>query len=414
MRQVRNEAFFNHQKIPEQSNNSINKCFTDARRSGNLNLNGKGLVCIPPFVFNDIDAGSDAGEVKFWELNPIQKVDLSFNSIEIIPSEIGNLRELQKVVIRSNKIRNLPSSLFSCDRLLYVDISINPISNIDGIENCRELREINFNACAFTQFPLKLCWCSDLTVIQASENNLMSLPLEFSRLKKLKSLNLSKNSLTVIPSSVFQEMNMINTIDLRKNKLKDSPDLSYCSSLTFLDMTENCLEVPPVLPVDGHLKVLCLGSNKISNFTLDHIKISAMVSLTELHLHTNSISAIPSDIARLKFLKVLDFSNNEISDVPFELGYIASLDRLLIDGNPIRTIRRSLIGQSTADLKTFLRSRGAMPPYINADSEYNSGGPPEDALKSQIQERAREATDVLDLSGKTRYVVSRSINCTLI
>ena len=38
--------------------------------------------------------------------------------------------------------------------------------------------------------------------------------------------------------------------------------------------------------------------------------------------------------------------------------------RIVLDGNPLRTIRRSLLTQSTAELKKYLRTRGAEPDYV--------------------------------------------------
>ena len=39
---------------------------------------------------------------------------------------------------------------------------------------------------------------------------------------------------------------------------------------------------------------------------------------------------------------------------------------MVLDGNPLRTIRRSLLTQSTSELKKYLRTRGPEPPYIQA------------------------------------------------
>lgn len=48
------------------------------------------------------------------------------------------------------------------------------------------------------------------------------------------------------------------------------------------------------------------------------------------------------------------------------------LNSIVLDGNPLRSIRRSLLTQSTADLKKYLRTRGGEPEYIKAqESAYN-------------------------------------------
>lgn len=88
---------------------------------------------------------------------------------------------------------------------------------------------------------------------------------------------------------------------------------------------------------------------------------ACQLTLFELHLHDNQLTAVPPTVGLLNELKVLDVSNNALSDLPPSLGYISTLQRLLVDGNPIRTIRRSLLTQSTVDLKKYLCTRG--PPH---------------------------------------------------
>lgn len=66
------------------------------------------------------------------------------------------------------------------------------------------------------------------------------------------------------------------------------------------------------LPSAG--KVRSLSS---SLWTLTH--------LTALHLSDNSLSRIPSDIAKLHNLVYLDLSSNKIRSLPAELGNMVSL-----------------------------------------------------------------------------------------
>lgn len=93
-------------------------------------------------------------------------------------------------------------------------------------------------------------------------------------------------------------------------------------------------------------------------------------------------------------VKLLDFSNNEIADVPYELGYIEPLSRLALEGNPIRTIRRTLLSQSTEELKKYLRTRGD-PPSWSTDHRSSDTKPVQ-----MMAERTRDVTGgTLDLSG---------------
>ncbi len=50
-------------------------------------------------------------------------------------------------------------------------------------------------------------------------------------------------------------------------------------------------------------------------------------------------------------------SNNQLRDVPPELGHLTTLNSLLLDGNPIKAIRRTLLMGGTPALLKYLRSR---------------------------------------------------------
>ncbi|KAJ1401922.1 Leucine-rich repeat, partial [Sesbania bispinosa] len=56
-------------------------------------------------------------------------------------------------------------------------------------------------------------------------------------------------------------------------------------------------------------------------------------------------------------LSVLDLSNNSLSGLPPEMGKMTSLRKLLLSGNPLRTLRSSLVSGPTPALLKFLRSR---------------------------------------------------------
>lgn len=73
------------------------------------------------------------------------------------------------------------------------------------------------------------------------------------------------------------------------------------------------------------------------------------------------------------------------------IRYIDTLNQLGLDGNPLRSIRRTLISQATQDLKKYLRTRGPPPAWYSAEEQCD---PTRDLL-----ERARDlAGGALDLS----------------
>ncbi|XVF09762.1 hypothetical protein REPUB_Repub07fG0123700 [Reevesia pubescens] len=56
-------------------------------------------------------------------------------------------------------------------------------------------------------------------------------------------------------------------------------------------------------------------------------------------------------------LSVMDLSNNSLTGLPAELGKMTTLRKLLLSGNPLRTLRSSLVSGPTPVLLRYLRSQ---------------------------------------------------------
>lgn len=76
--------------------------------------------------------------------------------------------------------------------------------------------------------------------------------------------------------------------------------------------------------------------------------------------HANNCTPcqLPAGLGRMKTLTVLDVSNNELSRLPAELGKLQdTLRTLLVEGNPLRSIRRNVLTAGTAGLLEYLLAR---------------------------------------------------------
>ena len=136
---------------------------------------------------------------KYWECEPVTKIDMSFNSIQSIPPGIELMKaELLTLIIRSNEIKELPIELFELSKLRVLDLSSNKLTCIhDNISKLTELRELHVN-----------------------DNMLISLPSSIIQCKSLVILNAANNQLTYIPSSLFNNQDRNNNNISNENKLK--------------------------------------------------------------------------------------------------------------------------------------------------------------------------------------------------
>jgi len=79
--------------------------------------------------------------------------------------------------------------------------------------------------------------------------------------------------------------------------------------------------------------------------------------LTVLIISDNKIKTLSKDIFKLSNLKTLDISNNDMSDLPCEIGFINSLVRIQIEGNPLKAIRQNIRVGGTNIVKKYLRDK---------------------------------------------------------
>ena len=67
---------------------------------------------------------------------------------------------------------------------------------------------------------------------------------------------------------------------------------------------------------------------------------------------------VHDDISRLNALAELNLMNNNISSLPAKLGLLSEKLRvLMLEGNPLRSIRRPILEKGSAAVLTYLRGR---------------------------------------------------------
>ena len=160
--------------------------------------------------------------------------------------------------------------------------------------------------------------------------------------------------------NIFQ-FKILETLDISKNRLENIPDLRQLKSLKFLNASNNKITIMPFLPIHGKLDRIYFGENSLREICMTSVLNSAE-SITEFLIQGNQLTECPDNIYLLRNLKVLDLSNNCLTNLPPSLGYMTSLQKILLEGNSIRTIKRTLLSSPVAEeLKTFLRTRGPPP-----------------------------------------------------
>jgi len=238
----KNSAFFDNHGGNKNSSTS-NKLSTNlvrllkqARETGNLNLNSQSLVSIPDSVFSIEESLQD--DEKFWEVNPLTKVDLSFNEIVSISPSISNLIDLNILKCRNNKLCQLPPELFTLP-LRHLDSNDNRLIAIPSeVGMLLDLKELLLSSNELNSLPEGILSCQSLQILDIQNNRISHLPAEIFKLQNLLTLLVSNNSLIELPVS-FGYLSQLKTFECRHNYLLELPDLTNMSSLTYIDAGEN-------------------------------------------------------------------------------------------------------------------------------------------------------------------------------
>jgi Leucine-rich repeat (LRR) protein len=82
----------------------------------------------------------------------------------------------------------------------------------------------------------------------------------------------------------------------------------------------------------------------------------SLPSLCVLGLSNNALPAVPIDIQYLKRLEALDLRNNNLTSLLPQLALLP-LRSLLVEGNILRTMRRTVLEQGTPALLAYLKDR---------------------------------------------------------
>uniref|UniRef100_A0A4W4G6V2 Leucine rich repeat containing 40 n=1 Tax=Electrophorus electricus TaxID=8005 RepID=A0A4W4G6V2_ELEEL len=282
-----------------------------ARKSGQLNLSGRGLTEVPQSVWRlNIDTPEEAQQNvsfaatdRWWEQTDLTKLLLSSNKLETLSQDVKLLPALVVLDV-------------SCSR-----ICLQRTSSLDCIIHDNQLRTL----------PASIGELEQLQKLILSHNKLTELPLEIWKLINLM-LDCSCNHLESVPP-VLAQMAFLEQLYLRHNKLRFLPELPSCKTL----------------------KELHCGNNQIEVLEAEHLK--HLSSLSVLELRDNKVKSLPEEITLLQGLERLDLTNNDITSVPCGLGTLPKLKSLALEGNPLRTIRRELLTKGTSELLKFLRKQ---------------------------------------------------------
>ncbi|XP_076273766.1 leucine-rich repeat-containing protein 58 [Rhynchophorus ferrugineus] len=182
----------------------------------------------------------------------------------------------------------------------------------------------------------------DIEKIILHHNELHVVPRNISKFTNVKILDISNNGLTELPD-VFRHCQLSNLI-LKNNRLKNETlpkEFSECVSLKELNLSGNDLTAfPEQIFSFCNLKFLYLGGNNMRNIAKD---IYRLKHLQVLSLGGNIITDVPFSVGLLKNLQALVLCDNQIESLPPNIANLHSLRSLLLHKNKLRTLPPEIV-----------------------------------------------------------------------
>ncbi|XP_010935651.1 plant intracellular Ras-group-related LRR protein 6 isoform X1 [Elaeis guineensis] len=301
-------------------------------------------------------------------------LDLSNNSLSGLPPEIGTMTTLRKLLLTGNPLRSLRSSLVSGPtpallKYLRSRLSSNEEESTttptkdDEIGMATRLslssKELNLNGLGLTCVPPAVWETDEVVKVDLSRNSIEELPNELSTCSSIQVLVLSRNKIKEWPGAVLFSLPNLSCLKLDNNPLAPIPStgLEAITKLAILDLSCNTssLPEPSILSSLSQLQELYLRRMQLAQFPLG---LLCLRQLRILNLSQNSIVSIPQEIKELTYLTELDLSDNNIAALPSELGLLEpSLQVLKLDGNPLRSIRRTILDRGTKAILKYLKDK---------------------------------------------------------
>ncbi|XP_005105166.1 leucine-rich repeat-containing protein 40 [Aplysia californica] len=358
-------AFGGFSAESDHPSNSVHpSMLKQARRSGVLNLSQRGLESVPDAVWTvQEDVPEEAKSIsldntddKWWETVDLTKLILASNRLSSIGEGLRNLGALTVLDVHDNQLTSLPKAISALENLQKLDISHNRLSDIPlHVGLLQNLVTLQADHNQLTSLCEEVCSLKQLEKLDVSNNQIDSVPRYICLLCRLRFFNVSNNKLTHLPPDIGS-LNALVLFDATHNQLMNLPEeFGHLPNLEQLHLRHNKLEYLPVLRHCTKLKELLVGNNNIRGLSPEHLQ--HLSSVTILEVRDNKLEKLPDEITLMERLERLDLTNNDISTLPYVLGTMVPLKSVVLDGNPLRSVRRDIVMRGTQELKKYLASR---------------------------------------------------------
>uniref|UniRef100_A0A915C440 Protein flightless-1 homolog n=1 Tax=Parascaris univalens TaxID=6257 RepID=A0A915C440_PARUN len=280
----------------------------------------------------------------------VRGIDLSRNDFsgDRFPSEVAEMTQMTWLKLNRASLDRVPDELSRLSNLEHLQMSRNTLTSVHGeLSDLPRLRSVivRHNQIKTSGIPTDIFRMKDLTVIDFSHNSLREVPPNLEYAKCAIVLNLSYNHIENIPNAMFSNLIDLLYLDLSDNRLEMlPPQIRRLTTLQVIRLSNNPLHHFQLkqLPSMKALRVLHMRN---TNRTLDNIPLTLddVDNLQDVDFSYNDLPVVPDCLYKLKNLRKLDISHNQIKRIDLDDSVWEKLETLNVSSNLLMAFPEQLV-----------------------------------------------------------------------
>jgi Leucine-rich repeat (LRR) protein len=257
---------------------------------------------------------------------------INSNALENIDGVL-NASNLQVIHAAENRIASLPIDIASLP-LRVLDVSSNALVDIPGqIGTMMSLRKLLVSGNYLTQINRSKVTNADITKVK----KYLRTRLPDDELKKWEGTTMSADD-AAIERLVLDVGSTGGVFNGASQGLGSIPDGVWAQKVRVLDLSKNSISVisPSIVQIADSLKILRLDNSGLTAPLPPYI--GSLVNLTEMYLQQLHLTTLPREFANLQKLTILDLSHNKLGSIPEPVFQMRALQSLRVSGNELKML----------------------------------------------------------------------------
>lgn len=209
------------------------------------------------------------------------------------------------------------------------------------------------------------------------------------------------------------QLRSLQLLRLRKNQLSHdaindflTTGCALSESLKELDLRNNALTQMPMGIRHLHtMETLLLSFNKIES--LDRFPWWESTKASVISISDNKLRSL-GEIYQAPRLASLSFENNNLTQVPCELGLCPHLRAIYMNGNPQKTIRGGVIAKGSMEILTYLKNKFPPNAVLPPPSPSSARDCNQDNERAALKTPSSSAPSALATSSKSASLYAAS------